>query len=81
MESREAIRAIMERQGLGIAAVGRRIGVTMIMASNRLSSKNMTVRVLGEFCKALGYKIVLMPAEKKVPKDCYEITHRGGEEE
>lgn len=73
MNTKEILRDIMEKHGVGVAALGRRMNLSMIYVANRLSSKNMTTKVLNEFCQALGYRIVLMPADKKVPKDCYVL--------
>lgn len=73
MNTKEVLREIMEKHGVGVAVLGRRMNLSMIYVSNRLSSRNMTTKVLNEFCAALGYRIVLMPADKKVPKDCYVL--------
>ena len=73
MNTKEVLREIMEKHGVGVAALGRRMDLSMIYVSNRLSSRNMTTKVLNEFCAALGYRIVLMPVDKKVPKDCYVL--------
>jgi len=77
---KDTFREIMNKQGVGIAVLGRRMGVTMIKANNRLSNANMTIRIMSELCKALDYKVVLMPVSKKVPADCYDITMYAQEE-
>lgn len=79
MNTNRVLRELMEKHGVGVAALGRRMNLSMIYVSNRLTSKNMTTKVLDEFCKALGYRIVLMPIDKKVPKDCYVIEEEGAE--
>jgi 2-phospho-L-lactate transferase/gluconeogenesis factor (CofD/UPF0052 family) len=82
MTLKEVLKDIMDKQGVGIAMLGRRMGVSMIKANNRLSQGNMSVRILSEFCKALDYKVVLMPVSKKTPSECYDITFKDeGEQE
>jgi len=81
MNTKEILREIMEKHGVGVAVLGRRMNLSMIYVANRLSSKNMTTKVLNEFCAALGYRIVLMPVDKKVPKDCYVLEELKEEDE
>ena len=70
----EIIRDIMKQKGVGIAEMGRRMGVSMQTASNRLvQSKNMTYKGMLGFCEALNYKVVIMPKGMKTPKGGYEV--------
>ena len=77
MKPKDIVKEIMRREGVGIAELGRRMGMPMTKANNRLTqSDNATMKSMVEYCDALDYKIVIMPKGGKTPKGGYEVDLR-----
>jgi hypothetical protein len=73
METLEAVRAIMKLRGVNITTLGRRIGVTQGVISQRMRQKAITTVKLNEMLRGLDYRIVLMPYNTRVKDGWYEI--------
>lgn len=73
MKSTEAIKEIMKEQNMTATALGKRIGKTQKVVSDRLRLENLSTDKLNEMLRALDYKIVLVPADTRLPKDSYEV--------
>ena len=73
MKSTEAIKEIMKEQNVTATALGKRIGKTQKVVSDRLRLENLSTDKLNEMLRALDYKIVIMPADTRLPKDSYEV--------
>lgn len=80
IKATEAVREIMKNQGktVGLLAKampedsdGKEVPVRRI--SERLSQENISVKVLDEMLRVLGYKIVLMPTDESVPANSYTV--------
>ena len=64
MTAREIIRAIMERTGVGVTELGSRTGNSPQTIWSRLGTrkaKDPSMSNMYEMCKAMGYKIVVVP--------------------
>lgn len=75
----DVFRELIERQGITIYAFGQRMGVTRSAVTDRLKMKNPTIKVMREMADALGYRFVLIPKDKPLPKGCYELPEGEGE--
>lgn len=80
IKATEAVREIMKDQGktVGLLAKampadsdGKEVPVRRI--SERLSQDNISVKVLDEMLRVLGYKVVLMPTDAPVPDKSYTV--------
>ena len=73
---KKAIRAIMDRKGIGLNALARMVGKNSQFVSDKLNPAkglNMSTDKLDELIRVMGYKIVLVPAETKLKDGWYEI--------
>ena len=73
---KKAIRAIMDRKGIGLNALARMGGKNSQFVSDKLNPAkglNMSTDKLDELIRVMGYKIVLVPTETKMKDGWYEI--------
>lgn len=73
MKTNEAVRRIMEEQGVGVAQVAKRMDKTSRLVCDRLAMDNISIVKLNELLRVLDYKAVIIPQDAKVPKGGYEI--------
>lgn len=79
MQGREIIKLIMEREGVGLTEMQRRLGyksaanVNNLLKRQAADAKDMRVETLVEFAKALGYEIVIRKSGRKVKSGEYVI--------
>lgn len=73
MKANEIVRTIMTEQDIGPTKLANRLGKITRLVTDRLNISNPTVEKLQELLKVLDYKIVIMPAGAKLPKDSYEV--------
>lgn len=73
MKTTEAVRKIMENQGVGVSKIADRLEKSPRLISDRLSQDNISVSKLRELLRVLDYKIVIIPRDISVPKDGFEI--------
>lgn len=83
---KKAIRAIMDRKGIGLNALARMMGKNSQFVSDKLNPAkglNMSTDKLDEMIRVMGYKIVLMPSDVCMKDGWYEIDDSRvvGEEE
>lgn len=77
MTGKAIVRTIMERLGVGVTDMGRLLDITPQMVWRRISAtdtKDLTVEKLGEMCKVLGYKVVVVPEWCFVNPDGFVYT-------
>ena len=74
MKVREILKHILVDQRLTQVAIAGRLGITKATMNNRIMRNNMSVETLNETLRAMDYKLVVMPANGKMPKDGYEVT-------
>lgn len=73
---KRAIRAIMDRKGIGLNTLARMVGKNSQFVSDKLNPAkglNMSTDKLDELIRVMGYKIVLMPADVEMEDGWYEI--------
>ena len=76
MNSKKAVREIMNRKGIGTRQMADMLNTNMQMVCDRLSeskSVNLSVEKLNDFLSKLDYKIVLVPNDVKMKNDWYEV--------
>ena len=76
MNSKRAVRIIMEEKGVGTKRMADMIGSSMQVVVDRLSeskSTNLSIEKLSEFLTHLGYKILVVPAEVPCEEGWYEV--------
>lgn len=76
----DVFRELIERQGITIYAFGQRMNVSRSAVTDRLKMKNPTIKVMREMADALGYRFVLIPKDKALPKGCWELPEQEGKE-
>lgn len=73
---KKAIRAIMDRKGIGLNALAHMMGKNSQFVSDKLNPAkglNMSTDKLDELIRVMGYKIVLVPEDTKVRDGWYEV--------
>lgn len=73
---KKAIRAIMDRKGIGLNALARMLGKNSQFVSDKLNPAkglNMSTDKLDEMIRVMGYKIVLMPSDVCMKDGWYEV--------
>lgn len=81
MNGRVILKDIMSKQRITNVALANRLGITPAALWDRLDStprtnkprKDIPVSLLAEMLKVMDYKVMVVPANTKVPKDGYTI--------
>ena len=73
MTTREALKTIMEKRGVGTNKLADRMGKPPRFVSDRLRSHNIGIQHLNELLRILDYKIVLVPRETTEKEDWVRI--------
>lgn len=73
MTTREALKTIMEKRGVGTNKLADRMGKPPRFISDRIRSKNITILHLNELLRMLDYKIVLVPRETTEKEDWVRV--------
>lgn len=73
MNAGRIIREIMRKQNLSITALSRRIDLNDRTLGNRLRLPNVTEDKIVQVLKGLDYKLVIVPASRRLEEDEYEI--------
>lgn len=68
MKANEAMKEIMKENGVGSSKLGKMLGRPTSTISDRLRTENMGVETMIEMCRVLGYMLVVMPADGRMPK-------------
>ena len=78
MRGREIVKTIMEKNGISNATLAHRLEVSLATMWDRVNSKkvkDIPLSTLNEMVRALDYKIVVVPSNKKVNVGEYEVTN------
>lgn len=73
MKSVDAIKAIMNKQGIGTNKIADRLGRPSSTISDRIRQENISISKLNEILRVLDYKIVVVPRETVEAEDWYKI--------
>lgn len=76
MTSKEIVKSIMEQKNVSNAELAHQVGIKPTAMWDRLNntnSKDLNVALLSEMLRVLGYKIQIVPYNKKIADDIYEV--------
>jgi hypothetical protein len=73
MTTKDALKTIMEKRGVGTNKLADRMGKPPRFISDRIRSKNIGILHLNELLRMLDYKIVLVPRETVEKEDWVRI--------
>lgn len=73
MKAGDAIKKVMEEQGVRVSQIAYMTGKKSNVISERLSQENISVGKMLEMLRALNYKIVIMPRDAKTQDGWYEV--------
>lgn len=73
MKPSEAIRQIMEIEGIRPVDIGKALGLSHQAIHARLASPRMSAECFADTLSACGYKLVAMPAGYDIPVDAFPI--------
>lgn len=79
MTIKNMIGFLMEKNSVANSTLAKRLGLTNAAMWARVNHKNqrdMPFSIAVETLRALDYKVVIVPANKKLGEDCYEIDGR-----
>ncbi len=73
MNVSEALRTIMNKKGITQSAIADKVGVSQPAIASVLAVGNPQTRVLVSILKALGYQLVAVPADAKLPEGSFSL--------
>ena len=73
MKTGDAIKKVMEEQGVRVSQIAYMTGKKSNVISERLSQENISVWKMLERLRVLNYKIVIMPRDAKTQDGWYEV--------
>lgn len=77
MNALDALKEIMTNREVTVTQLANRLGKSRSSVSDKFLTdkrqKSIKVDNLNEFLRVLDYKIVLVPADTRLPKDSYEV--------
>ena len=73
MKWNEIFRKILSDQKITQALLARRLNISKPTLNMRLSQQNTSLDILNQMLKATDYKLVIMPADKRLSDDEYEV--------
>ena len=76
MTGKEIVKKIMEEQEVSNAELAHKLSVKPTAMWDRLNNtkaKDLNVSLLSSMVRTLGYKIQIVPTNRQVPKDGFEI--------
>lgn len=84
MNGREIIKDIMQKRGVTNTILANRLGISQAALWDRVDTqprnkkprKDIPVSLLSEMIQAMDYKVIIVPAKTRLPKDGYLVdTH------
>jgi signal recognition particle subunit SEC65 len=73
MKANEAIREVMKATGTKVSDLAFRINKKSNVISERLSQENISIKLMNEMLRAMGYKVVAVPRETRIPEGGFEV--------
>lgn len=82
MKVSDILRDIMKIKNITQVALGKRIGIKNDTLYQRLRHPNISINALAPMLQAMDYKILIVPADRRVRDGEYEvsITEKGADE-
>ena len=79
MRGREIVKAIMDKTGVSNAQLAHKLEVSIATMWDRVNSKkvkDIPLSTLNEMIRALDYKIIVVPSNKRLNDGEYEVTSK-----
>ena len=73
MKACEAVKEIMKANGVRVVDLRKRLGLESNTMVGRLNQENISVAKLNEMLRAMDYKVVIVPSDKRVNAGEYEV--------
>ena len=73
MKACEAVKEIMKSNGVRVVDLRKRLGLESNTMVGRLNQENISVAKLNEMLRAMDYKVVIVPSDKRVNAGEYEV--------
>jgi len=73
MLAMEAVRKVMQTQGVKPAALCEMLNIKSNVLSERFKQKNVSITKLNEMLKLLNYKVIIVPSDTEVPENGIEV--------
>lgn len=73
MKANEAIREVMKATGTKVSDLAFRTNKKSNVISERLSQENISIKLMNEMLRAMGYKVVAVPRETRIPEGGFEV--------
>ena len=73
MKACEAVKEIMKSNGVRVVDLRKRLGIESNTMVGRLNQENISVGKLNEMLRAMDYKVVIVPSDKRVNAGEYEV--------
>ena len=74
MKATTILKTIMTEKGIGNSVLGKRIGIAHNVIYQRLRQDNIGINALSQMLGAMDYKVNVVPADRRVRDDEYEVT-------
>lgn len=74
MKATTILKTIMTEKGIGNTVLGKRIGIAHNVIYQRLRQDNIGINALSQMLGAMDYKVIVVPADRRVRDDEYEVT-------
>lgn len=77
MRGREILKQVMESNGISNVDLAKRLGVSNATIWERLNNKNVKdipVSLMVDMLKVMDYKVLVVPADRRVREEEYEVS-------
>lgn len=77
MNSKEIVKAIMEKQNVSNATLAGRLKIAPVTLWDRLygkKAKDLSIPILIDILSVLDYKVVIVPKDKRIQAEEYAVT-------
>ena len=74
MKATTILKTIMTEKGIGNSVLGKRLGIAHNVIYQRLRQDNIGINALSQMLGAMDYKVIVVPADRRVRDDEYEVT-------
>lgn len=77
MKGREIIAAIMDKTGTTNADLAHKLQTSLATMWDRVNgqkTRDIPLSTMNEMVRAMGYKVIVVPSNRKMKEDEYEVT-------
>lgn len=77
MRGRDILKQVMESNGISNADLAKRLGVSNATIWERLNNKNVKdipVSLMVDMLKVMDYKVLVVPADRRIREEEYEVS-------